>query len=216
MKINKTAVKNILTIASFAVFAIVAITMAYFTSSDTVTNRFRSGLLSLAISEPAWDETGKDKAKKSLPGMEIEKNPRGVNDGEGDMYVRIRVTIRTTNAKQDVSKILQALSYKGVRLWDEGEDNNSTNTAFWGVKDTANSYLFYYCDISDNNKMISVPPEGETAVLFDEVIVPKLKPDYKDTFDHNYTIEVVAEGLPVTLFGDEVPTVADFASKCGS
>lgn len=190
---------------------------AYFNSSDMVTNRFQSGLLSLAIAEPAWDETGKEKAKTSLPGMEIEKDPRGVNDGEGDMYVRIRVTIRTTDAAQDASKILQALSFQNVRLWNAAAENNSTNSSFWGVKDTKekNSYLFYYCDTKNGNKMISVPPSGETAVLFDEVIIPKLKPEYKDTFDHNYTIELVAEGLPVTQFGEEAPIWSDFASKCG-
>lgn len=67
---------------------------AYFNSSDMVTNRLTAIHGHVAIQEPLWDSEGQYMAKKSEPGMQIPKNPYGVNDGDIPLYIRLTMTIK--------------------------------------------------------------------------------------------------------------------------
>ncbi len=214
MEIRKKIKKSTaLTIATASIL-ITALTMAYFTSSDAVTNRFTSGSPSVAIAEPKWDSGGFEKAQKSAPGMKIDKDPRGVNNGDTDMYIRIRMIIRGNVAKPE--DIVKAIQTNGVQLVKNVpvNENYSNNPEFIGKQITENKeYLFYY--ISSDGKMKSVSPSDETAVLFDHIEIPVYKPDYQGTFDKNYSIELTAEGLPVASFND-VPDITEFEAAISS
>lgn len=74
------------------VFAGVGI-FSYYQSKDNVTNRISSNNGSVTIYEPRWDSVGQYKAQKSEPGMRIEKDPYAKNDGQIDLYVRLKMTI---------------------------------------------------------------------------------------------------------------------------
>ena len=75
--------------------------LAYFKSSDMVTNRLDASHGSVTILEPAWDNEGKSMAKKSEPGMDIPKDPRAYNDGEVPLYIRIKMRIRLSGTKNN-------------------------------------------------------------------------------------------------------------------
>ncbi len=66
---------------------------AYFHSEDTVSNRLEGKSGSVAIREPAWDSAGQYKARASEPGMKIEKDPSGVNNGQVDVFIRLKMTV---------------------------------------------------------------------------------------------------------------------------
>ena len=85
---------------------------AYFHSSDFVTNRITAEQTppeqplpdertSVILKEPQWYEKGMEKASAFEPGMTIEKNPYAYNDGESDIYVRIKMTISVEESQNE-------------------------------------------------------------------------------------------------------------------
>ncbi len=81
-----------LTIATASIL-ITALTMAYFVSSDTVTNRLNAQHPSVELLEPKWYSDGMNLANASEPGMLIDKNPYARNNGKIDIYVRIKMQL---------------------------------------------------------------------------------------------------------------------------
>ena len=66
---------------------------SYLHSEDSVTNRLNARTGSVTIKEPDWDSEGQFMAQHSEPGMEIKKDPYGFNDGETDLYIRLKMTV---------------------------------------------------------------------------------------------------------------------------
>lgn len=64
--------------------------MAYFSSADSVTNRFNGHDLKILLSEPAW--TPKE-SNTIVPNKKIEKNPYITNISDTDAYVFMQVTV---------------------------------------------------------------------------------------------------------------------------
>ena len=98
MKINNKIKKSaVLTIATASIL-ITALTMAYFVSSDSVTNRLNAQHPSIVLLEPEWDKTGQFMASRSEPGMNIPKDPYAENDGKVSEYCRIKMTVTAFGA----------------------------------------------------------------------------------------------------------------------
>ncbi|GEM_PF-2282066 len=66
---------------------------AWLTTTDAITNIVNGSSMNAALEEPIWISTGMDKAQAYLPGAEIEKDPRVLNTGNADLYVRMKVKI---------------------------------------------------------------------------------------------------------------------------
>ena len=66
---------------------------AFFTSRDEVSNSLSARQMSVTLMEPTWDSVGQAMARRSEPGMKIPKNPYAFNDGQTDLYIRLKVTI---------------------------------------------------------------------------------------------------------------------------
>ena len=64
---------------------------SYFHGSDAVTNRISAAQGSVTIQEPNWDSTGQYKAQVSEPGMKIEKDPSGYNNGQVNLYIWLKM-----------------------------------------------------------------------------------------------------------------------------
>ena len=80
--------------AAFIVYVLLlAGIFSYFHSEDTVTNRFASQSMAVKLLEPEWDSSGEEKARASEPGMTIPKNPYAVNEGQYDLYIRLKMTV---------------------------------------------------------------------------------------------------------------------------
>lgn len=194
--------------------------LSYFHSEDTATNRMEGKNGSVAIHEPAWDAEGQKMARASEPGMEIPKNPYGLNDSEINLYIRLRMTVEngafvSKNSDYDAQfhyddAEREAAVLKAVKLADgtallNADRTETNNTAFYMETVTENGrtvYDFYYTAGGEN--LASVAPDGTTAELFHSLLIPYYKSEYFGVFDQPYTIQVVAEGIPVSQFPDGV------------
>ena len=66
---------------------------SYYHSEDTVTNKYIAKNTSVKLLEPEWDTVGQNKAKASEPGMIIPKNPYARNEGQNNLYIRLKMTL---------------------------------------------------------------------------------------------------------------------------
>lgn len=70
---------------------------SYFHSEDSVTNTLEAKNICVKLLEPNWDLTGRLKAAAMEPGMTIPKNPYAKNDGQSNLFVRIKMTVVLDN-----------------------------------------------------------------------------------------------------------------------
>ncbi|MCR5600166.1 MAG: hypothetical protein K6G33_05430 [Ruminococcus sp.] len=68
---------------------------SYFHGSDQVTNRFSAekSAASVTVSEPLWTARGQKMAGAMEAGMVIPKDPKGLNNGDEELYIRLKMTI---------------------------------------------------------------------------------------------------------------------------
>lgn len=90
---NKRQMLTALALVFIVYVLLLAGIFSYFHSEDTVTNTFESQSMAVKLLEPQWDRIGKNKAKASEPGMTIPKDPYAVNEGQNNLYIRLKVTV---------------------------------------------------------------------------------------------------------------------------
>lgn len=116
--------KRQLITAAAALFIVYVLLMSgifsYFHSKDSVTNRLNAKSGAVTIREPSWDSTGQFKAKASEPGMKIEKDPSGYNNGQVDLYIRLKMTIELSDLS-DAETALKTQAYKDEFLTDDNK-----------------------------------------------------------------------------------------------
>lgn len=150
-----------------ALFVLYALEFAgvfsYFNGSDVVTNRFNAKHGSVTIQEPLWNSNGESMAKASEPGMHIPKNPSGVNNGQINLYIRIKMTVKleqysgnltgTDQSEGDVGipsdeKRLKSI-VNAIKL-DNGENfitlNTEGNIKDWKIEKCNNANFTYETD----------------------------------------------------------------------
>lgn len=130
MKINTKVKKSIVLTVAAASILITALTMAYFVSSDTVTNRLNAQHPSIVLLEPEWDKTGQFMAARSEPGMNIPKDPYAKNDGKVSEYCRIKMTVTVAD---DSNPLLEGSKYNRT---DKERLYSIVNAIFWNEDNT--------------------------------------------------------------------------------
>lgn len=148
--------------------------MAYFTDTDTATNEFTVGKVSIDLTEPGWVPP-----ENITPNQEITKDPKITNDGVNSAYVFLQVKVPTKSvitANEDGTKNAEAVkelfTYQVKEGWTEintaadetiGGQTYKVHTYVWGTAEactaldkgvTTSSSLF------DSIKFINVI-EGE-------------------------------------------------------
>ena len=78
-------------VAALAATAIGGATLAYFTDDDSATNHFTVGNVTIDLTEPKWDETGKVEAEDAYPGEALAKDPTVENTGANPAFVAVKV-----------------------------------------------------------------------------------------------------------------------------
>ena len=147
---------------------------AYFNSSDMVTNRLTAIHGHVAIREPLWDSEGQNMAKKSEPGMQIPKNPYGVNDGEVPLYIRLTMTIKLGAYNKQESYLEGNDSDNGdVGVPTAEKRLRSIVNAIWQVDDAGNKTPLIILDnpnadvknwtISCNNPAFVCEPDNKSG-----------------------------------------------------
>lgn len=81
---------NFLFAASLLALFVFASIMAYFSSSDTVTNSFKAKGFDILLTETKWNPK---KGEDIVPNEELDKNPEVTNLEETKAYVFLRVTV---------------------------------------------------------------------------------------------------------------------------
>ena len=218
LKKNKRQKITMISVVFVVYVMLLAGIFSYFQSEDRVTNRMEAKNGSVTIIEPDWDRKGQYKAKASEPGMTIEKDPRGHNNGQNNLYIRLKMTIDlgTYTAKNDsyeenfpddagprIDSILKAIKLENGDPFLNTSLTGTNNSDF--IMDTQTEsgktvYYFYYTN--GDNKMCIVKPNESTSELFDHLDIPILKKDYLGVFDQPYSITLTAEGIPSGNYPD--------------
>jgi hypothetical protein len=211
--------KRQLITAAAAFFIVYVLLMSgifsYFHSKDSVTNRMNAKGGSVTIYEPSWDSSGQFKAKASEPGMKIEKDPYGYNNGQSDVFIRLKTTIDTSNytAKNetyavnfpdDKSKrtaaILSAIKLENGDPLINGTVTNNPDFIMSAVVENEKTVYYFYYTGENSDTMKLVKPQESTKELFNHIDIPVYKKDYFGVFDQPYNITLEAEGVPASNY----------------
>lgn len=205
--------KTLLTIAAalLLVFASVMGTMAYLTSTDTVTNTFTVGNVSIKLDEAKANTDGTLVANaerveantyKLIPGHTYNKDPMvTVLQGSESAYIKMIVVV-TKSAELDAIGVDLLTTFKGY---------NSTNWLYMGntEKTTANTrtYEFWY-------KETVAAPDADVALdaLFDQIVVPGTISNAQLATIEGMTITVTAHAIQADGFADAAAAWAAYSA----
>ena len=105
------------------------------TDKDEKNNEFTVGNVNIELTEPGWDETGKEDADTVYPGEPLAKDPTVTNVGENPCFVRISVTgLDQFGAKGDIVYLTNCVEGALHDGWVDGEDGYFYWTAPLDVK----------------------------------------------------------------------------------
>lgn len=93
LKKNRRQKLVLVSVAFFAYVLLLTGIFSYLRGKDSVTNKLTAVNGSVTLLEPMWDNQGQFMARASEPGMIIPKNPYGYNNGDIDLFIRIKMTI---------------------------------------------------------------------------------------------------------------------------
>lgn len=177
-------------------------TMAYLTSTDTVTNTFTVGKVAIKLDEAKVDADGKpvapaervkENSYKLLPGHTYTKDPvLTVKGGSEDAYVRLLVTINKASALKEVF---------GANFLPQNYVDNTWNAQTWPcVKTTVNSddtvtYEFRYKEIVEANAA-----DQKLDALFKSFTVPDTVNGEQLAKLGDLKIEVIGEAIQADGF----------------
>lgn len=152
---------------------------SYFHSEDAVTNKYIAQNTAVRLLEPEWDNVGQNKAKASEPGMMILKNPYARNDGQNNLYIRLKMTLTLgrfdgsgrypeyesdfDNDARRINSILNVIEIKNGNTISKlfGFDNQSGEIENWVLKDDCYNHDYYM-----ENKGTRVLNDGTMEQVF--------------------------------------------------
>lgn len=140
-------------------------TLAYFTDTKTATNTFTVGNVTIDLSEPAWDASGKIDAPESYPGEALAKDPTVTNTGANPCLVRIHI-----GWPEQTGALEYRTDYVSNKLGD--------NWVYGG-----DGYFYY---------LKALPVNGKTDALFDQIVVPADLTNEDATVDYNVVVTAYA------------------------
>lgn len=190
-------------------------TMAYLTSTDTVTNTFTVGKVKITLDEAKVNPDGtavtpaervKGNSYKLLPGHTYTKDPTlTVEGGSEDAYVRLLVTINEASTLKEVF---------GTNFLPQNYVDNTWNAQTWPcVKTTVNNddtvtYEFRYKEIVKANAA-----DQKLDALFKSFTVPGTVNGDQLAKLENLKIEVIGEAIQADGFDNADAAWAAFDNK---
>lgn len=178
-------------IAAFTCVAVAGVNsvMAYFVSTDSVSNVFTVGSVKIKVLEPTWTANNPDSIHNMLPEDEAQKDPQIQNTGNSDAvaYMTVKMPV-----------------YHGEKLfnWKVGEGDYDTVSDEWSLIkteyfdaadkevpsiDNAASVKFIY-----GHKAV-IHGNETTAALFDTVKVHNIKGVTAD----EWNVEILVDGYAI-------------------
>lgn len=153
---KRTKITAIIIVVAAAAIIAAGATLAYFTADGgTKTNTFSTGSVTVQLTEPTWDSTGKAMAEKYGPGDVIPKDPKVTNTDKTDAWVAIKVKYSLNNNYMSYS------DFQSKLLTNSGLDFDLQN--WTQLKDEgANGQLYMY-------KTKILAKDESTGALFTKV-----------------------------------------------
>ncbi len=187
-------------------------TMAYLTSTDTVTNTFTVGNVKITLDEAKANADGtlvegaervKANEYKLMPGHTYNKDPMvTVKAGSEDAYIRVVVTVNEKAALDDIGiNALQVFQGYDSTKWTLASQNAGKN-------DTMVYEFRYYITVStvDSTKDKALEP------LFEQIVVPGDITNEQLATLADLKIEIVANAIQADGFETADAAWAAFAS----
>lgn len=194
---------------ALAVTAVVGGSLAYFTDAKEAENTFTVGNVSITLTEPGWEATGKADAETVYAGEPLAKDPTVENVGANPCFVRIKVD--GLDQFGDKGDIIYRTGWKDGKLGD--------NWVQYG------DYFYYYVaptpdDGNPDNETGGVLQPGDiTDALFDQIVMPTGLTGSEEAKPITVTAEAVqAQGAKPSWSAVQEMTVADIADwfdTCG-
>lgn len=207
---KKSKVLLALACAVLLVGASIMGTLAYLTSTDTVTNTFTVGNVSIKLDEANTDGTlvananrVKANTYKLLPGHTYNKDPMvTVLKGSESSYIKLNVVV-TKSAELDAIGVDLLTTFKGYDSANWIYKGNTEDT-------TANTrtYEFWY-------KETVAAPDADVALdaLFDQIVVPGTITNAQLATIEGMTITVTAHAIQADGFKDAAAAWVAYATK---
>ena len=208
--------KSFASILSLIVIFLIGSTIAYFTSTDAVTNRLQSSNFDIILTESKWNPAN---GQNLMPNEEIEKNPAVTNLENTDAFVFLTVKMAyETELMEDKDGKYLGESKTPIPLYkfvitENGTDfhDKSYTTAQkihtdWvqvGNPVTENNIVTYVYAYAENDKMTPLRKGESTPPLFDKI---KLWNFNEKAYDHMEDVIVEAIGVRSSLFINEQKT----------
>lgn len=191
----------------------VGATVAYLTSTDTVTNTFTVGKVAITLDEAKVDENGKaltgEQAERVdansyhlYPGHDYDKDPTvTVKAGSDASYIKMVVTVNNSSALDKIFKAL-AQEESAIKLTDVVVGYDSTN---WILKSNTEdkdndtrTYEFWYKDT-----VSASDADVKLDALFDQIKVPDcVTSEQLETVTKDLEIKIVAYAIQADGFAD--------------
>lgn len=165
-------------------------TLAYFTDSDGADNEFTVGNVKITLTEPMWEESGREDAPEVYPGEALDKDPQITNTGLNPCFVRIQVT--GLDCLGDAGLIRYRTDYVLDALGDKW-----TKQGDW----------FYYGGVLESDET--------TSALFDSIVIPTAleNGDGKTAYSVNVSAQAVqAQGAKPSWEKVKTMTVPEIAA----
>lgn len=210
VKINLTKTQKIfISLTTLLIASLSVITLAFFKSTDEVTNRIYSPASpKIMLSEPKWYEEGESLAEQSVPGVVFPKDPYITNISDYDIYIRIKIEILNENQEEITDNNRKKSILESIYCLNDSTDKNSfskfltvtvDNDTLNIESDNPNFFYydgyFYYGNCTDEERLLtSLKPNDVTPTLFDVVITPHDE-NYTKYFEEDFSIKVSAEAV---------------------
>lgn len=169
--------------------------LAYFTDSETKTNKFKLGDVNIEVTEEDWPGEG-DTPVGIEPNMEVAKNPVIKNLGDGDIYAFAEVTVPYDTVivgDATAAAETQLFSYTLNTGWVE------LGTA---SKDTTNKTYTHVYAYATSGKLTALAKNDATAAVFDTVKFADVKEEnYSDAGIQGKEYDVVVKGYGIQTEG---------------
>lgn len=137
-------------------------TAAYFTDSDTLTNRFTTGGITSELTETAYDDQDPSERENIGPGKVMVKDPVVTNRDSLEMYTFLKVSVPAKKVKtyDPVSKKVTAAEVKPLFTWE-------VNSPWTLIRTEKQEEVWnYYYAYGTNQQMTAIEPGKSTVSLF--------------------------------------------------
>lgn len=179
--------------ASLAAVAVVGSSLAYFTSEDNAKNDYTVGNVTIDLTEPAWDNGGKEEAQDMYPGEAVGKDPRVTNNGANPAFVRIKVdapeliSFRHGNyeAGMDLDNWTE---YEGYYYYTQ---KNAEGKVVGNIVDPTETTYPLFNQMVLSTEATEATEGGSVDVSAQAVQAQGAKPSYADV--ENMTVEEIAD-----------------------